>query len=264
MKVFVSHSCDDIGDLHKLKQQISGYGIDFFLAHEDIEPGENDLERIKREVSKCNIFLIIGNESSKQSEYCNQEIGMAIAHKKTIISTVHGSLPPWGFIQRQQAIKYKNILSDLQFRLKEQIIKLPEYKQFWKVELQNLDTLRIKGFSIDTLKTNYITLQPDNFNDYGYCTTFYIHKENTKIGRVKIGYENQTPEELQTKDKLPQYFSFLRDNFFSNIELEENTLSKKEKQALYHLLNDVRHNEDIAKKYINEDVLKTSLFRDTY
>ena len=260
MKVFVSHSCKDREVLGELKRQMRGYGADLFLAHEDINPGENDLNKIKQEVSRCDVFLIIGNKYSKQSEYCNQEIGMAIAHKKTIISTVHISLSPWGFIQRQQAIRYGDILTDLPCKLKKQIKKLLEYKEHWRSQLENLEELGIKGFSVDTWKTHYIHLKSDKFNDYGYRTKFHIH-EGSRIGSVKIGYKAQTPEKRDTKDKLPQYFPFLRDNFFSYVELEEETLSESKKQALYYLLNDVRHNKKIAKKYINEDVLIKSLFR---
>lgn len=261
MKVFVSHSHKDKEALHKLRKRMWGYGIDLFLAHEDINPGENDLERIKQEVSRCDVFLIIGNKYSKQSEYCNQEIGMAIAHKKAIISTVHVSLSPWGFTQRQQAIRYGDILTDLPCELKKQIKKLPEYKEYWKPQLKSLEELGIKGFSVDKWETHYIHLKSDKFNDYGYCTTFHIH-EDSRIGSVKIGYKDQTPEKRDTKDKLPQYFPFLRDKFFSYIKLEGETLSESKKQALYYLLNDVRYNKKIAKKYINEGVLINSLFRD--
>ena len=41
----------------------------------------------------------------------------------------------------------------------------------------------------------------------------------------------------------------------------KDTLSKEEKKSLYQLLNDVRYKKHIAKKYINEDVLIKSLFR---
>ena len=81
------------------------------------------------------------------------------------------------------------------------------------LRMGNLEELGIKGFSVDTWKTHYIHLKSDKFNDYGYRTKFHIH-EDSRIGSVKIGYKAQTPEKRDTKDKLPQYFPFLRDNFF--------------------------------------------------
>ena len=219
MKVFVSHSNKDISDLHKLKKEMLGYGIYLFLAHEDIKPGEHDLERIKKEVSECDVFLIIGNEHSKLSEFCNQEIGMAVAHKKDIISTVHINLSPWGFIQRQQAIKYKNILEDLRSKLLEHITQIEKYKDHWASELKSLEILKIKGFSVDKLKTDYINLKMSMWDDYGYQTMFEIIRKNKKIGYVRIGYRNQTPSTQnkstpQIKDKLPQKFLFFRKQIF--------------------------------------------------
>ena len=262
MKIFVSHSWKDRENLHKLKEQMSDYGAYCFLAHEDIEPGEHDLKRIKQEILKCDIFLFVGNEYSKQSEYCNQEIGMAIAHKKTIISTVHADMSPWGFIQRQQAIKYRDILRDVPSPLRKQIVKSPEYKKYWESKLESLNVLGIKGFSVDEKKTNYIKFKSDNFNDYGYYTTFHILIENERIGSIKIGYKNQNLNTPKTKDELPRCFRFLTNDYFSRIKLEENSLLESKKQALYCLLNDMRHNKKIAKKYINKEVVTDSLFRD--
>ena len=271
MKVFVSHSNKDISELHKLKKEMLSYGIYLFLAGKDVKTGERYLEKIKKEISECDIFLIIGNKNSKNSEYCDQEIGMAIAHKKDIISTFHADSSPWGFTKGQQAIRYRSILEDLRSELLQHITQLKKYRNHWESELKNLEILKIKGFSVDKLKTDYINLKIDMWNDYGYYTAFTILRKGKMIGNVKIGYKNQTPSTQnenipQTKDELPQNFYFLGNGFFSYVNLEilpeNNLLSKEEKQALYQLLNDVRYKKHLAKQYINEDVLKTSLFRD--
>ena len=268
MKIFVSHSHKDRGALGQLKKDLCVFGMDCFLAHDDIKIGEHDLERIKKEITDCDIFLIIGNKESKQSEFCNQEIGMAIAHNKHIISTVHKDSSPWGFTERQQAIKYKDIQQDLHSKLYNEIIKIPQYKEHYKKEIRYLDTLGIKGFVVDCEKPNHLSLYTDNWNDYGYNTlfNFQIQDKETnnvidqEINHVKIGHVNQKTGE-KTINKLPNYFPCLKQGFFSYVDVNSK-ISEEEKKGLYFLLNDLRYNTQLAKQYINEEVVEKSLFRD--
>ncbi len=269
MKMFISHSATDKKVLGDLKRDLFICGINCFLAHDDITPGEHDLERIKKEIANCDIFLIVGNKEAKDSIYCNQEIGMAIAHKKPIISTIDNTTSSWGFIARQQAIKYKNI-QQLFPKLIKEIIFSSKYKQYWKKEKQCLQKLKIKGFAINRAKAKFISIYPKYnrlsqgnptlWNDYGYYTEFEIWGKQEKIGEVKIGYQGQTPSTPKTIDKLPKYFPFLKNKFFCRCFFNDDISDIKEK-ALCFLLNSIKHNQASAKKYINEDVVEKSLFR---
>ena len=264
MKIFVSHSHTDKKALGQLKRDLSVLGMDCFLAHDDINIGEHDLERIKKEIADCDIFLIIGNKESKQSDFCNQEIGMAIAYKKHIISTIHKDLAPWGFTERQQAIKYQDIQTDLYSKLYNTIIKLQQYKQYYEKEIKCLNTLKIKGFIVEQDKPQYLSIHKENYNtnrkynynDYGYYTRCKVYENGTRIGDIAIGYKDQEYGK-HTIEQLPKWFPFLKKIFFSYVDIDcKKIVSKDKRKALGFLLNDLRYNIKSAKLYLKEDVCR--------
>ena len=82
IQLFISHHHDDREELSSLKKQLQAYDINAFLAHEDIEIGQHDLQSIQENLQNCDIFLLIGNEKSMNSKFVNQEIGYALGQKK--------------------------------------------------------------------------------------------------------------------------------------------------------------------------------------
>lgn len=261
MNIFVSHAHEDAETLGKLKEFMTMFDINLFLAHADIEYGEKDfIETIKREISECDAFLLIGSQSSQESPYCNQEVGMAISHKKPIISTIHRGMAPWGFIDRQQAIPYDDIMGDLPCKLWKQILS-SSHKNLWKKEMECLEALGIEGFSTENIPhLKLIHLEPnDGWNDYGYQTLFTIKRNQNIFGCVSIGFSGQA-EWSHTSHKLPKQFPFLRNKFFSAVECQDN-LADEEKEALCFLLNDVKTNDVLRNKYSEEEVLQKSLLR---
>jgi len=125
MKVFVCHDHGDAKELAKIKQCLQGHGIDLFLAHADIDMGEHFPNRIKSEIQGCDFFLLIANEKSKNSFFCNQEVGFALASGRKILSYIENDeIPPWGLIRDTQGETYKNF-DDLEKKL---LKKLPPLK----------------------------------------------------------------------------------------------------------------------------------------
>ena len=156
-------------------------------------------------------------------------------------------------------------------KLYEEISKTPQYKKDYKKETQCLSTLSIKGFVVNNEKPQYLSLYKENyntnrkydFNDHGYCTRCKIYKNSKKLCDVRIGYESQEYH-THTIEELPKQFPFLKQRFFSYVDIDscKKKISKKDRKALYFLLNDVRYNTQSARRYITEDVLEKSLFRD--
>lgn len=111
-KIFVSHHHSDAVALGKLKSSLAPIGFDCFLAHEDINPGEHDLERIEKEIRECDAFIYVSSKKANASAFCQQEIGMAKALEKEIITAMIKNNPPDGFIQHPQAICCQAINDD--------------------------------------------------------------------------------------------------------------------------------------------------------
>lgn len=95
-----------------LKEFLEKYGLSVFLAHEDINPTIDWQEEIVRNLKVCNIFIPILTKEFRESEWTDQETGMAQAFNKLIIP-LKVSRNPYGFIGRIQAcnIDDKNIES---------------------------------------------------------------------------------------------------------------------------------------------------------
>ncbi|BDC58155.1 MULTISPECIES: AAA family ATPase [Bacillus] len=112
-------------------------------------------------------------------------------------------------------------------------------------------------------------LVSDNWNDYGFYTLFklfYIDDllHETEIGHLKIGFRGQ--EEGATS--LPTNFYELGDEYFSlgfNLDYYSNLRDLGDEVRIKCLkgLNDIAYNEQIYKQVINEEVVKTSLLRQT-
>lgn len=104
MKVFLSYSSSDKKLAGKVKEALEDYGLEVFLAHEDINPSDEWVETIIAELETCDVFLPILTENFGESDYTDQETGIAIARKKLIIP-VKVTTNPHGFVSRYQAAK---------------------------------------------------------------------------------------------------------------------------------------------------------------
>lgn len=81
------------------------------MAHEDIEPSTEWQEEIIHSLKGCDIFIPIVSENFKESNWTDQESGIALAEDKFIIP-LNVNLVPYGFIGKYQALKLDRNISD--------------------------------------------------------------------------------------------------------------------------------------------------------
>jgi len=108
---FLSHSHEDRKLASALKIEFSRYGIDTFIAHEDLAPSVEWEKHILRMLKKCKLFFALITESFVKSDWTDQETGFALAHAKVIVPLSMG-ITPYGFIGRFQAQKIREPLSE--------------------------------------------------------------------------------------------------------------------------------------------------------
>ena len=120
---------------------------------------------------------------------------------------------------------------------------------------------------------NTIVLKTDNWDDFGYRTTFqgvFYDSQGIKqeLGTVKIAMAvtNEGDFSGRTSDYLDSEFNSLPDNFYSLWQTAEayKRVLECEKKCHFDILkslNDISLNPDIYEKYKDEDVLNKSLFR---
>lgn len=270
MKIFVSHEHSDAKELKKLKDQIAHYDVELFLAHDDLQYGSSAIEELKKELADCHAILHIGNQRSKESDFCDQELGFAIGLNKDVISvlTDKSTDSPWGFIKDNQAVRCSGVEN-----IKFYILEATFFDHIIKEERRKFGQIfGAKGFYVsNSYESNYVTLIPDNWNDQGYYTSFYVSIENSHVAKVKIGYSGQT-ERIETKDMLLGYFTHLGERMFSAIEYYNFSHGPKAMELINSSLNcfavvnqgSVNHeiiNFDLYNKFKNQGVVINSLLR---
>ena len=110
-KLFVSYSSLDSDAVEQLKKQLSGTSIEVFIAEQSVQPCQELAATISHSINECDLFVVLWSENAKDSDWVSQEIGIAGAHRKSILPLVLSeglNLP--GFIS---GLKYLSIFKEL-------------------------------------------------------------------------------------------------------------------------------------------------------
>ncbi|TKJ17035.1 hypothetical protein CEE44_00685 [Candidatus Woesearchaeota archaeon B3_Woes] len=105
LRVFISYSEEDKLIAKGIKDALNHYGVQGFLAHEDIPTGEDWVESIKRGIKQNDIFIAMLSKKYKESDWTDQEVGIAVANEKLIIPVSIDGCMPYGFMMKYQAFK---------------------------------------------------------------------------------------------------------------------------------------------------------------
>lgn len=103
IRAFISHKAEDKVLATEIKAELAIYGIASFVAHEDIEPLKEWEIEIERALFSMDILIALLTEQFSDSNWTDQEIGVAIGREKPIIPVRIGK-DPYGLIGRYQAI----------------------------------------------------------------------------------------------------------------------------------------------------------------
>jgi hypothetical protein len=79
------------------------YGIDVFLAHDDLEPSTEWALEIQSRILTCDVFVPLLTKRFPLSKWTDQETGMAVAAQKLVVP-VKAGINPYGFIASRQAV----------------------------------------------------------------------------------------------------------------------------------------------------------------
>jgi hypothetical protein len=102
-RLFISHIAIEKDKATRLKNCLVRYGIDAFVAHEDIEPTLEWQIEIEKALRVMDAFLAIHTVGFAKSIWTQQEIGYAVGRGVKVISLQMGENPT-GFISKRQAL----------------------------------------------------------------------------------------------------------------------------------------------------------------
>lgn len=103
-RVFLSHLARNKVDASQLRDQLQRHGISAFVAHEDIEPTKEWQTEIESALATMDALVALLVPGFKESNWCDQEVGVAIGRQLPIIAVRQG-LDPYGFIGKYQALQ---------------------------------------------------------------------------------------------------------------------------------------------------------------
>lgn len=106
-RLFISHLSVNKESASNLKQCLKYYGIDCFVAHEDITPSKEWEIEIEKALFTMDALCAIVVPDFFKSQWCDQEVGIALGRKKLVISIDKGAVP-YGFFGKYQALKSRD------------------------------------------------------------------------------------------------------------------------------------------------------------
>lgn len=103
-RLFISHVSKDKDKATRLKEALAPFGIDGFVAHEDIHPTLEWQGQIERALHTMDAFVAFLTEGFSASCWTQQEVGFAFGRGTKVISFKMEDEDPTGFISKQQAL----------------------------------------------------------------------------------------------------------------------------------------------------------------
>lgn len=100
---FISYSTKEKLYGAQVKRILVEYGIESFLAHEDLEVSEEWKERVLEELLYCDIFIPLLSKAFRKSDWAPQEIGVIAGRQDVAVIplSIDGTMP-FGFISHLQ------------------------------------------------------------------------------------------------------------------------------------------------------------------
>lgn len=105
VSAFLSHATKDKKLAGELKEKMRPYGVNVFVAHDDLKGATKWMSELHTEINECEIFLVLLSENYHSSDFTDQELGMALSYGKPIIPICIDSTIPYGFMSQYQGIK---------------------------------------------------------------------------------------------------------------------------------------------------------------
>lgn len=201
MKVFISHSFDDKKLAYELEHILSEYGIDGYLAEEDLKLGSRLEKKIEDELFRSKYVIVIFTEKAKASATVNQEIGLARGKRiKLIMMLEDGVIAPILIGHREAEVFTRENFT-------EHCKRVAEFMTDVKIkEIQNGKILKLVKGDITERKVDVIVNAANSYLKHHAGVAgaivkkggYIIQKESNKIGHVPVG-----SAVITTSGKLP-------------------------------------------------------------
>jgi hypothetical protein len=202
-RAFISYSTEDKHVGAKIKQILSNFGIESFMAHDDINISEEWKVRILEELKRDDIFIPVLSDNFKNSNWCSQEAGIACFRDILIIPLSLDRVKPYGFMSHRQGKQINESNIPLNYLLEPIVNNFPELNIISKL----IDKLELSN-SYRNAEFNMANLIP------------YLDKlsqeEANRIVDISIANNQIWPADLCRNEYLPKIIDVVRNMIDAN------------------------------------------------
>lgn len=100
LEIFISYSSIDLNTIETIIEPLKEQeGVNTFCAEYSLTPGQKISNKIIQEISNTDLFILFHSENASNSNYVQQEIGIAKANNKTIIPILLDSTKLEGMLE---------------------------------------------------------------------------------------------------------------------------------------------------------------------
>lgn len=103
VRLFISHLSSEKVYVSEIARELRPFGIQAFVAHEDIEPGREWQQVILNSLRTCDALVAMLHNDFHQSNWTDQEVGFVLGRGRPVFSVRLGG-SPYGFFGSIQAI----------------------------------------------------------------------------------------------------------------------------------------------------------------
>lgn len=171
-RLFISHLSEYKESASNLKECLQNFGIDGFVAHEDITPSKEWEQEIEAALFSLDALCAIVAPDFKKSNWCDQEVGIALGRKKMVFPIKKGR-NPYGFFGKYQALPNRSNANDMALELTKAICANEFTRGEYFTKLVNLvlnassESIALKFIQVlseaEYMDKQYVSLLHDNF-----------------------------------------------------------------------------------------------------
>lgn len=111
-RLFISHRSEFKKEVSDLKEALREFGIDAFVAHEDIQVSVQWRDALVQAMKSMHCLLAYMTDNFSENDWCSQEVGFACISGVRIIPLRVGTKNPSGFLSFYQASNSSNMSTD--------------------------------------------------------------------------------------------------------------------------------------------------------
>lgn len=215
IETFLSHSDEDKKIARKLSDNLEIYGFNVFVAHDDIEIGDEWEKTLIEKIKNCELFLVLLTKNFHGARFTDHEIGIATAFNKQIFPIRLDDTKPYGFMAKFQAKKISSNIDHNEIRnLAEHLVKfIDEGKNVIDRIIEKLENAR--SFS----EANYATEVLFEYTNFTYKQINKIAQAFLSNHQISGGWtarpscldflaKNWESVDKESQSRLAKYYHF--------------------------------------------------------